>query len=57
MKNETIDGIRRVIVREERDRLVGIIEFYMTTLGDTTAERTVIHLLKNLIKIVDKNTP
>jgi hypothetical protein len=57
MKGEMVDAIRRVIVKEERDRLVGIIEFYISTLGVTSPERTTAHLLRGLIEIVQKNTP
>lgn len=55
MNDEKYNNMRRVIREEERDRLAGLLEFYISTLGDTTAERTVAHILKSVINTIDKS--
>ena len=41
---------------EEKTRIIGIIEFYISTLGDTSGEKTAKHLLNLCIKTIEHNS-
>lgn len=52
---ETREALHRVIRHEEQERVIGIIEFYISTLHDSTGEKTAKHILTNVIKTIEHN--
>lgn len=50
------ERILRVLRHEATDRAVGIIEMYITMLGDTNGEKTAKKILEHVIKTLEHNT-
>lgn len=46
----------RAVREEERIRIIGIIEYYFTVLGDDSYDRIVKHILKHVIKTIEHNS-
>ena len=54
-REEKYKKLIRYAQLEHQDRIIGIIEFYITTLGDGAGEKTAKHLLENCIKTINAN--
>lgn len=51
-----LDRLIRVIREEERNKIIGIIEFYESLLGTSSPELTAKHILDHVIKTVEHNS-
>jgi hypothetical protein len=49
------DRLVAYIRKEETERIIGIIEYYITTLGDSTAEKNTKHILEHVIRTIEHN--
>lgn len=50
------DRLIRMAKEEERERIIGIMEYYTTILDDSTHDRIVKHLIGHIIKTIEHNS-
>jgi hypothetical protein len=55
MHDHQYEKLRRVVVREERERILGIFEWYISVLGDSSSEKNTKQILEHIIKTIEHN--
>lgn len=57
MLTSQYDNLKRVVQREERERILGIIEYYRDFLGDSSYEQYAKKTLNKVIEAIEHNKP